>query len=353
MSKIKLGIVGFGFIGHEHEKMGRRVDGLAVNGICDINPAQLEDAPVDIPAYTCVEDMLASADIDTILVACNNNQHFDVVAKAARAGKHIICEKPAAMTVEEFDKMMQLVEEYGVTFTVHQQRRFDKDFQAVKAVYDENMVGDVYTVQSSLYGYNGNMHDWHIYQSEGGGMMFDWGVHLIDQLLYMIDSPLKTIYAQMKNVINKEVDDFFKIQFLFENGVSAEIELGTYFLTDRDNWFTRHWFLGGNKGSMYADGFDPQGKLVTTSHLLENVSSSKPLGAEGPTRSFGVPAEGLIVVKDIPRLDTYYDMFFENYVRARAGQEEFLVKPYEVRRVLSVMEACRKSAKLGQSIAFE
>lgn len=104
-----------------------------------------------------------------------------LVIKAARAGKHIICEKPAAISVAEFDEMMAETERAEVTFTVHQQRRYDKDFQSVKACYDKRLVGDIYTIQSSLYGYNGNMHDWHVYKDEGGGMLYDWGVHLIDR----------------------------------------------------------------------------------------------------------------------------------------------------------------------------
>ena len=65
----------------------------------------------------------------------------------------------------------------------------------------------------------------------------------------MIDSKITSVYATVKNVINFEVDDFFNIQLRFENGVQAEIELGTYYLKDQANWFERHWFIGGNQGS--------------------------------------------------------------------------------------------------------
>ena len=67
-------------------------------------------------------------------------------------------------------------------------------------------------------------------------------------------------FADIRNVINEEVDDYFKILMRFDNGVTAEVELGTYYLTDKmhDKWFERHWFLGGNKGSAYIDGFEPE-----------------------------------------------------------------------------------------------
>lgn len=314
---------------------------------------QLEDVKEGIIRYQSVEELLANPEIQVILIVANNNQHLDLVTKAARAGKDIICEKPAAMSVAELDEMVRVVNECGVKFTIHHQRRFDPDFRTIKEIYDKGTLGDVYTIKNQLYGFNGNMHDWHVYISEGGGMLFDWGVHLIDQVLWMIDSKITSVYATVKNVINFEVDDFFNIQLRFENGVQAEIELGTYYLKDQVNWFERHWFIGGNQGSAYVDGFHPTGKIVRTTGLLQNVGGSRTMTAAGPTRSFGNPREGLIVTEELPEVTTNHRDYFENYVRAYRGEEEFLVKIPEVRRVLALMEAIRESAKTGQAVQFE
>lgn len=211
------------------------------------------------------------------------------MVQAARAGKDIICEKPVAMSLEELDDMIRVTEECGVKFTVHHQRRLDPDFRTAKAVFDQGTLGDIYTIKSSLYGFNGNMHDWHVYISEGGGMLYDWGVHLLDQILWMMPgAKLKSLYADIRNVINFEVDDYFKILMRFDNNVTAEVELGTYYLTDKmyDKWFERHWFIGGNKGSAYVDGFKPEGKIVRTAGLLQNVGGQRTMTAAGPTRSF-------------------------------------------------------------------
>ena len=159
----------------------------------------------------------------------------------------------------------------------------------MKEVYDKSMVGDMYIIKSQLYGVNGNMHDWHIYPEMGGGMLYDWGVHLIDQMLDMVKSKIVSLYADVQNVINENVDDYFKIIMKFENGVTAEIELGTYYLTPK-----RAWFIGGNKGSALIDGFAGEGKIVRTAHLLENVPGKITMTAAGPTRSFGPPEPGLL-----------------------------------------------------------
>lgn len=353
MKEIGFGIIGHGFMGHEHETMLTNFEGIKVVGITDIDPKQLEDVKEGIIRYATVDEMLANPEIDVVLVVANNNQHLELVTKAAKAGKDIICEKPAAMTVAELDEMVRVVNENNVKFTIHHQRRFDPDFRTMKEVYDQGLIGDVYTIKNQLYGFNGNMHDWHVYISEGGGMLFDWGVHLIDQVLWMIDSKVTSVFATMKNVINFEVDDYFNIQLRFENGITAEIELGTYYLREQAKWFERHWFMGGNKGTAYVDGFRPEGKIVRTTALLQNVTGNRTMTAAGPTRSFGNPREGLIVTESLPEVRTKHEDYFTNYVKAYHGEEEFLVKIPEVRRVLALMEAIRKSAATGKSVDFE
>lgn len=347
------GIVGHGFMGHEHETMLTSMDGIQIVGICDIDADQLEDVKEGIHRYHSADELYQNPDIQVALIAANNNQHKELVINAAKAGKDIICEKPVAMSVEELDEMTKEVEKYGAKFTVHHQRRLDKDYRIAKEIYDTGVLGDIYNIETSLYGYNGNMHDWHVFLEEGGGMLYDWGVHLLDQILWMVNGKIASVYADMRSVINKEVDDYFKIFMKFENGIGAEVKLGTYYLADREKWFERHWFLGGNKGSAYIDGFDPTGKIVRTSRLLENVGGKRTMPAAGPTRSFGTPAEGTLITEDLPTVNTCHEDYFINYLKAYKGEEGFLVKIPETRRVLRLMDAVRESARTGQSIAFE
>ena len=356
MKDINIAIIGHGFMGHEHETMLSDFEGIRLVGFSDMDPAQLEDVKEGLKRYSSNEELINDPEVDVVLIAANNNQHHDLVIQAARAGKDIICEKPIAMNLTELDDMVKVVEECGVKFTIHHQRRFDPDFRTAKEIFDSKTLGDVYTIQSMLYGYNGNMHDWHVLISEGGGMLFDWGVHLLDQVVWMMPgAKITSVYADLRNVINEEVDDYFKVLMRFDNGVTAEVELGTYFLTDKydDKWYERHWFIGGNKGSAYIDGFAPEGKIVRTDGLLKNVGGQRTMTAAGPTRSFGPPPAGKILTEDLPKVNTNHRNYFENYVRAYHGEEEFLVQIPETRRILALMEAVRESAATGKSIAFE
>lgn len=356
MEDIRIAVIGHGFMGHEHETMLSQMEGIRLIGFSDRDPKQLDDVKEGLKRYESNEALLADPEVDVVLIAANNNQHHDLVIQAARAGKDIICEKPAAMSLEELDDMVRVTNECGVKFTVHHQRRLDQDFRIMKEIFDQKALGDVYMMKNSLYGFNGNMHDWHVYISEGGGMLYDWGVHLIDQILFMMpEAKITSIYADVRNVINFEVDDYFKILLRFDNQVMAEVELGTYLLADKpqDKWFERHWIMGGNKGTAYVDGFEPEGRIVRTTELLTNVSGSRTMTAAGPTRSFGPPAPGKIVTEDVPKVNTCHRDYFENYKKAYYGEEDFLVKIPETRRVLAVMDAVRKSAKTGKSVDFE
>lgn len=348
MADMKLGIVGFGFMGHCDADMMQTFEDIDLVAVADTNPEQLKDAPKGVETYGSMDEMLKKADINVVMISTPNPSHLEMVKKAAEMGKHIICEKPAAMTVAEFDEMIEVTEKAGVIFTVHQQRRWDKDYRIMKEVYDRQLVGEMYVIKSQLYGVNGNMHDWHIYPEMGGGMLYDWGVHLIDQILDMVDSKIDSLYADLRKVINEKVDDYFNILIKFKNGVTAEIELGTYYLTPK-----RAWFVGGNKGSAIIDGFAGEGSIVRTAHLLENVPGRITMTAAGPTRSFGPPEPGLLVEEPLPKVNVAHRNYFEHFLKAFHGEEDIIVKPEQVRRVLCVMEAVRESARTGEAVRME
>lgn len=351
--KLKFGIIGFGFMGQTHTEMLTKLDYTEVIGVADINPAQLKNAPAGVKTYTSADELLKNDDINTVIISVPNHLHLEMVKKVAASGKDVLCEKPVAMSVAELNEMIKVTKEAGVHFTVHHQRRWDKDYRLIKAVLESKSLGDVYTIKNQLYGFNGNMHDWHIYPEFGGGMLYDWGVHLLDQMLWMIPGKLKTVYADVRNVINKDVDDYFNIQLYFDSGITAQVELGTYFLSDKDGWFERHWFIAGNKGTAYVDGFFPEGKIVRTTALLQNVPGKITMSAAGPTRSFGPAPEGRIVTEELPEVESGHENYFKYYNDYINNGGDLVVKPEQMVRLLKLVEAIRKAALEHKTIDFE
>lgn len=108
-----------------------------------------------------------------------------------------------------------------------------------------------------------------------------------------------------------------------------------------------------DKGTAYVDGFFPEGKIVRTTSLLTNVGGKENYDNSGTYKIFRTAPEGRIATEPLPEVHTEHRNYFENYVKAYHGEEEFLVQIPEIRRVLKLMDAVRESGRTGKSIDFE
>ena len=186
--KKNLVVIGYGGMGGWHVQHAQKSDVVNLLGIYDIDPKKSELARErGIFAYDSFEDVLADERVDLITVAIPNDSHMEVVVKALEAGKNVICEKPVAMNSDELDKMISAAEKAGKIFSVHQNRRFDVDFLAMKQIKESGDLGAVINIESRIHGSRGIPSDWRGEKEHGGGMLLDWGVHLIDQLLQIFD----------------------------------------------------------------------------------------------------------------------------------------------------------------------
>lgn len=347
--QIKLGIIGFGGMGKWHAQNAPRA-GVEIAAVCDIDGAkQREAVEMGYKMYPTADELLADPEVNMVILTVPNYLHKEMCLKAAAAGKHVITEKPAAMDVQELDEMEAACKKAGVFFTSHQNRRWDRDMLMVKKAYEDGLLGNIFTIESKLHSGNGYMHEWHLYKKYGGGMIYDWGVHLIDQILFMMpDAKIKSIYADIKNVLHEEVDDYFKIIMKMSNGTTAHIELSTYILE-----YQPRWLAAGDKGTMVVKTFGCDGNIYRTGKMLEKLPLQITETEAGPTRQFAPVPPGGIVTEPLPEIQTDWTDFYRNVIDVLNGNAESVIKISEVRRVLAVMEAARKSAETGEAILFE
>lgn len=347
--KIKLGIIGFGGMGRWHAENAPRA-GVEIAAVCDIVPEKIETAKqLGYKTYDSADALLADPEVNTVILTVPNHLHKEMCLKAAKAGKNVITEKPAALNVAELDEMEAACKAAGVFFTSHQNRRWDRDMLTVKKAFDEGLLGNIFTIESKLHSGNGYMHEWHLYKKYGGGMIYDWGVHLIDQILFMMpQAKVKSIYADIKNVLHEEVDDYFKIILKMDNGVTAHIELSTYILE-----YQPRWLAAGDKGTMVVRSFGCDGNIYRTGKMLEKLPPQITETEAGPTRQFAPVPPGGIVTEPLPHIESDWTDFYRNVDDALNGRAESKIKISEVRRVLAVMEAAWQSAKSGQAVLFE
>ena len=204
-------VIGYGGMGNFHSEKMQTVNGIKLIGVYDIDPERNQLAESKgIHAYSTREELLADPKIDLVTVATPNDVHKEIVIAALAAGKNVICEKPVSMNSAELEEMIAAANKYGKLFTVHQNRRWDEDYLTVKKLFDENQLGRIFRIESRVQGSRGIPSGWREEKEHGGGMVLDWGVHLLDQMLTMMGSrKLLSVMATETHITNDECDDGF------------------------------------------------------------------------------------------------------------------------------------------------
>lgn len=344
---IRMGIIGFGGMGLFHQKMAEeKIGRLTVAGAYDINPEKREIMEAHgIKCYTTADELLNDPSIELIAVTTPNNFHKEYSIRAMRAGKHVLCEKPAMMCTADLDEVLAVAAETGKIFTVHQNRRWDRDYLIVKDVLEKGTIGKPFFIENRVNGARGIPGDWRCTKVAGGGMMLDWGVHLIDQMLMLVDSRVSEVYAQVLNVKYSEVDDNFKMMMKFENGVCALIEVGTHHFISQPRWY-----VNCDMGTMLISNWDSGADIERELDAEMDWEMGVVYTAAGPTRTMAARPKGTTesIHIDIAKEPTNYLLHEMLCDAIESGDySKVAVKPEEVRRSSLVMEAAFKSSRDG------
>ena len=343
-----LGIVGYGGMGSWHGNIVKDIDGLIVKGVYDIKPERGELAKErGFLSYHSLEELLSDEEIDIVLVSTPNDLHKPIAIQAMRAGKNVVSEKPVTLSSADLAEMIRVSEETGVLFTVHQNRRWDEDFLTIKKIYDENLLGGVFRIESRVHGSRGIPGDWRQEKEHGGGMVLDWGVHLLDQILMMIPGRLTRVYATLTNVTNTLVDDGFTAELTFECGIQALVEVGT------SNFISLpRWYMLGQDGTAVIEDWDLSGRIVRAVGCDEK-DITPVITAAGLTKTMAPRREDTIHTEKLPVVKSDIHDFYRNVCAAIKGEEEPKIKLPEVMRVMKLMEAIFSSARTGNAVEFE
>ena len=345
--KKKFAVVGYGGMGSWHVKHALKSDVLELSGIYDIDDKKSKLAMErGIKAYASLDELIADKDVELVTVAIPNDVHLDTVVRLLKGGKNVVCEKPVALSTEEFNIMVATAKESGKLFTVHQNRRWDVDYLAIQAICDSGEIGKPLRIESRIHGSRGIPSDWRGMKEYGGGMILDWGVHLIDQLMLVFkDEKIATINCTETHITNKEVDDGFYLTITFESGAVAFVEVGTYnFLP------LPRFYMKSENGTALIQDWREKTKVAKCKYWHENDVLPVQTAA-GLTKTMA-PRDSItmdVYEKDIPVSDVHD--FYRNVCKAIDGEEAQLVTHEQVGLVLKIMEHCFKSG--GLTIKFE
>lgn len=193
--KIKIGIIGTGNIAQNaHIPAFLKQKDAEIVAVCDLNEARVKEVAdkYNIKHYTTkIEDLASLDEVDAISVCTNNNAHMEAAIAAAKAGKHILCEKPMAMNVSQAEAMLKAAKENNVIFMMGFVNRFRADTKVIKSFYDAGRFGEVYYARAMWLRRRGTPLGWFTDLSKsGGGPVIDIGVHVIDLAWYLMGKPM-------------------------------------------------------------------------------------------------------------------------------------------------------------------
>lgn len=346
--ELKIGIIGFGGMASWHVTYASKLEGISFVCAYDIDEKRLKKArEMGLDTVGSADELVQREDINLVLVATPNHVHKEYTIKAIQAGKHVLVEKPAALCAADWEDMVQEAKRCNKVLTVHQNRRWDKDYLVMRKTLEEGFVGEILCIESRVFGTMGPMFRWRGLKEYGGGMVLDWGVHLFDQLLLMFPGRKVTdVKAELRSIMKQEVEDYFKVLLHLDDGNILQIEAGSYAFRKLPRWY-----VSGDRGTMTIEDFAlsdggitvPSGEPVLTSEVL--------MTAAGPTRMMVPQLPETKKELPLPRVEEETLSVYRNLLEVCGGRGELIVKHAEVSRILKLIELVFESAQSGHSIA--
>ncbi|MCW2713270.1 MAG: oxidoreductase domain protein [Frankiales bacterium] len=336
---VRVGMLGYGAIGHEHALAIQATAGLELAAVCDPNPARLQAArqvTADVRGHADGADLLADDGVDLVIVSTPPDTHADQALRALRAGKHVVVEKPFCLTVEQADRQIAAAAEAGLTLAVYQNRRWDVDYLALKAAVRAGRLGEVFHLESFVGGHDHPCNFWHSDEAISGGAIYDWGSHYLDWVLDLFSQQVAWVSATAHKRLWHDVTnaDHTRVLVHFVDGVEAE--------------FTHSDLAAARKPKFYVLG--TQGAIVGA-WRSERLVSRSPIGllVEDHLAASDSPAtltlhaaggdETLLAVPPAPQ-----QPFHRELADQLLSGEPMSVTPAGSRRNIAVMEAATRSA---------
>lgn len=190
---LRIGIVGVGFMGRMHGNVYKLLDNAQLVGCVSKKPETREKYAADFGCkpYDSLEAMLASDDIDAVDICLPTYLHSEFTVRAAKAGKHVFCEKPMAMSLAEADAMTEACTEAGVQLMIGHCIRFWPEYAKLKQIKDEGSLGKLLSVNLTRYGAfpTWSSDNWLADSAKAGGGVLDMHIHDTDFAHYLLGMP--------------------------------------------------------------------------------------------------------------------------------------------------------------------
>lgn len=346
MQTLNVAIAGFGYSARVFHTPFLLIDPrFKVKKILERNS---EKALSFFPAAEIVREFsdLLTSEIDLVIITTPNQTHYEMAKSALLAGKNVLVEKPLAATAKQALELSNLAATKGVILSVYQNRRWDNAPATAKKLLESGILGCPVDceIRFDRYAKNKNAKAWKETGELGTGLVYDLGVHLIDQAIYLFGVP-NSVFADIRyQHDNAMSDDNFDIHLYYETGLRV-VCAASKFVREAGNAFALH----GKLGSYVKASIDPQESL-----LAENI---QPIGDwyienEANWGILHTEIDGKIIRRAYPNANVSYQDFYDNLYASITEKQPLIVSLEQVILVLHIIEMTYQSAKLGKKVVI-
>lgn len=258
MDKVKIGMISFAH-GHAYSYLHALIGQphVEVVGIADENKARVEGilGQYGLSYYGDYRELLAREDLDAVVVCSENVYHARITIDAAHAGKHVLCEKPLGISMEEMHRMIRACEDNGVQLMTAFPCRYLPGMRAAKEAVNRGEIGEVIALKGTN---RGSMPGgWFVDRSlSGGGAMLDHTVHVADLMRWILGDEIEEVYAESGTLFHDlEVDDTGMLNLKFASGAIAVLDTSWSRSKSFPTWGDVTLELVGEHGVIALDGF--------------------------------------------------------------------------------------------------
>lgn len=231
---VNFAIVGCGLISRLHLEAIKNIDDALLCGVYDVNASEAKETANkwNTKAYSTYEALVEDKDVDAVCICTPSFLHPSLAKQAIEAKKHVLIEKPVALTIKDCDMLIALGEKHGVQVGVVSQLRFSPAIHKIKSAIQDGLLGKLtradlymkYYRDQKYYDRGGWRGTW---EKDGGGALMNQGIHGVDLLLYFMGS-VKSIYAQYGTLVRDiEVEDTLSAVVRYDSGAIGVIEAST------------------------------------------------------------------------------------------------------------------------------
>ncbi|HJF31283.1 MAG TPA: Gfo/Idh/MocA family oxidoreductase [Sporosarcina psychrophila] len=263
---MKLGMMSFAHMhAYSYADGVKRLPNVELVGIFDENVERGQEAArkYDTVHYSDQAEFL-SLEMEAVIICSENNRHKEMVVNAAKAKKHILCEKPIATNLTDAKEIIQVCKDHAVILQIAYPVRFSSPIQQVKEMIDNGELGDIVAFRTTNRGQNPG--GWFIDKEQsGGGAVLDHTVHMVDIMRWYLNEEVTEVKAIIDSYFHDiAIDDAGLLTLEFENGVIASHDASWSRFTEYPTWGDVTIEVIGTKQTVKVDAFNEHVKMFSS-----------------------------------------------------------------------------------------